>query len=283
MRQDQTNWDEWVPTAVYVYNTTVHTTTAYVPFELVYGCRSELPSALTVTPNVKYNYENKGVAVLYNTAWRNILYVNLNKIDNQTLVLRQYVHHVDIVCQMTVIRNLTGCAHFSNDAREHLNQLTRTGCLLKETTGQQTGGKRKKRGVLNFIVELIKILFGTVDEDDVKYCIDQIKLFEQNSKDMNTSLKQQLYAVRSSLGAVNNTLADAEYNESLVKEGINRVTKYMNTLKSETNEKMNLFSAKIEIEGHTLRANNAINTLQRNFDLSIDNVTNAKKGCYNLR
>ena len=76
-----------------------------------------------------------------------------------------------------------------------------------------------------------------MDEDDAKYCIDQIKLYEQNSEDMNISLKQQLYVVRSSLGAVNNTLTDAEYNESLLKEGINRVTKYMNTLKSENNEK----------------------------------------------
>jgi len=41
---------------------------------------------------------------------------------------------------------------------------------------------------------------------------------------------------------------------------------------------MNLFSAKTEIEGHILRVNNAINTLQRNFDLLIDNVINAQKG-----
>jgi dethiobiotin synthetase len=54
---------------------------------------------------------------------------------------------------------------------------------------------------------------------------------------MNTSLKQQLYVVRSSLGAVNHTLTDVEYNETLFKEGINRVTKNMNTLKSENNEK----------------------------------------------
>jgi hypothetical protein len=46
-------------------------------------------------------YENKGVAVLYNIAWRTVVYVNLNKIDNETLVLRQYVHHVDTLCQMT--------------------------------------------------------------------------------------------------------------------------------------------------------------------------------------
>jgi hypothetical protein len=70
-------------------------------------------------------YENKGVAVLYNIAWRTVVYVNLNKTDNETLVLRQYVHHVDILCQMTAIRNWTGYAHFGNYARVRLNQLTK--------------------------------------------------------------------------------------------------------------------------------------------------------------
>jgi hypothetical protein len=80
------------------------------------------------------------------------------------------------------------------------------------------------------------------------------------------------------LGAVNNTLADVEYNESLLKEGINRVTRYMNTLKSKTNEKMNLISAKIEVEGNILRVHNAMNTLQCKPDLLIDSVINAQKG-----
>ena len=124
-------------------------------------------------------YENKGVAVLNNTVWRTIVYVNLNKTDNETLALRQYVHHVDTLCQMTVIRNWTGCAHFGNDARERLDRLSKTEGLLKEITGQETGGKRKKRGVFNFIGELSKILFGTMDDDDedddAKYYNEQIK------------------------------------------------------------------------------------------------------------
>jgi len=51
VREDQTNWDEWVPYAVYVYNTT-----AYTPFELVYGFKSEVLSALREIPNIQYNY-----------------------------------------------------------------------------------------------------------------------------------------------------------------------------------------------------------------------------------
>ena len=116
------------------------------------------------------------------------------------------------------------------------------------------------------------------DDDDAKYYKEQIKLFEQNSEDINTLLKQQRSVVRSSLGAVNNTLADVECNENLLKEGVSQVNKYMNTLKLDTNEKMNLFSAKIEIEGHIVRVNNAMSTLQHNLDLLIDSVINAQKG-----
>jgi len=56
--EDQTDWDEWVPYAAYVYNTTVHTTTTFTPFELVYGFKSEVPSALREVPTVQYNYDD---------------------------------------------------------------------------------------------------------------------------------------------------------------------------------------------------------------------------------
>jgi hypothetical protein len=58
VRVDQTDWDEWVPYATYVYNTTVHTTTPFTPFELVNGFRSEVPSALKEAPTTQYNYED---------------------------------------------------------------------------------------------------------------------------------------------------------------------------------------------------------------------------------
>jgi len=53
LRENHANWDEWISYAFYVYNTTIHTTTAYTPLELVYGFISEVPSALRETPNVQ--------------------------------------------------------------------------------------------------------------------------------------------------------------------------------------------------------------------------------------
>jgi hypothetical protein len=58
INEDQDNWDEWVPYAVYVYNTSMHTSTGYTPFELVYGFRSSMPSALQETPNIQYNFDD---------------------------------------------------------------------------------------------------------------------------------------------------------------------------------------------------------------------------------
>jgi transposase InsO family protein len=55
IRQDQSNCDEWVPFAIYVYNVTEHSATGYAPFELIFGHTSVLPSALKGDPNPQYN------------------------------------------------------------------------------------------------------------------------------------------------------------------------------------------------------------------------------------
>lgn len=54
---DESSWDTWLPYAMFVYNTTPHTSTKYTPHELVYGHIAELPSSLTLPPALNYNYD----------------------------------------------------------------------------------------------------------------------------------------------------------------------------------------------------------------------------------
>jgi hypothetical protein len=63
---------------------------------------------------------------LYNVAWKTIVYVNLDKTDNETIMLKQYMNHVEILCQTTIVRNWTGCAHFGSNTRLRLDQLAKT-------------------------------------------------------------------------------------------------------------------------------------------------------------
>jgi len=53
VNEDQTNWDEWVPFATYVYNTT-----GFTPFQLLFGRASTLPSALKKPPETQYKYDD---------------------------------------------------------------------------------------------------------------------------------------------------------------------------------------------------------------------------------
>lgn len=74
--------------------------------------------------------------------------------------------------------------------------------------------------MFNFIGEISKILFGTMDVDDAQYCNKQIKHFEQNLESMTDLLKQQLYVVKPSLGAINDCLSGIVYNEAKMIEGL---------------------------------------------------------------
>ncbi|XP_046997921.1 uncharacterized protein LOC124613272, partial [Schistocerca americana] len=50
---DQSSWDKWVPYAIFVFNTTPHSSTGYTPFELMYGRKVNIPGVLQqITPQV---------------------------------------------------------------------------------------------------------------------------------------------------------------------------------------------------------------------------------------
>jgi len=56
---DQTDWDEWLPYAMFTYNTTPHSATGFTPFELTYGHQASiLPTALKKSPKLTYSYED---------------------------------------------------------------------------------------------------------------------------------------------------------------------------------------------------------------------------------
>ena len=58
VNSNQTDWDDYVAFAIFVYNTTVHTTTNHQPYELVYGFTATVPHTLSRTPQARYNYDD---------------------------------------------------------------------------------------------------------------------------------------------------------------------------------------------------------------------------------
>jgi hypothetical protein len=128
-----------------------------------------------------------------------IVYINLKEISSQSNEIEQYIKHTDKLCQELVVQNLTDCYHFSEISRNKLQQVKRTENLITDISDHKLNKIRKRRGVFNFIGEISKILFGTMDNDDAKYYNEQIKHFEENSDDITKLMKQQLVVVKSTL------------------------------------------------------------------------------------
>lgn len=57
VNEDQTNWDKWIDFAMFSYNTSVHTSTQFTPFELIFGFKANLPSSIIKEPEFKYFYD----------------------------------------------------------------------------------------------------------------------------------------------------------------------------------------------------------------------------------
>jgi hypothetical protein len=56
--EDQRDWDEWIAYASYVYNVTTHRARGYSPFELLFGYRARIATALQAHPTPRYNYDD---------------------------------------------------------------------------------------------------------------------------------------------------------------------------------------------------------------------------------
>jgi hypothetical protein len=175
-------------------------------------------------------YEGQGQLSLYNTEWQVVVYANLKEIDNRSNEIELYLKHINTLCQDIAIRNWTDCYHFPEIAKEKLQRLKKTENLIIEVSDRRSRKPRRRRGVFNFIGEVSKVLFGTLDNEDATYYNEQIKHFEENSDDLTRLLRQQLVVVRSTLGTINDTLIDMETNQENVRAGLTQVKKFLETV-----------------------------------------------------
>lgn len=65
VEENSESWSTWLPFWCFAYNTTVHTSTKFTPFELVYGKTCNLPSNLAKTIEPLYNYDSYPLELKY--------------------------------------------------------------------------------------------------------------------------------------------------------------------------------------------------------------------------
>ena len=62
------------------------------------------------------------------------------------------------------IRDWTGCSQFKGPVTDRFRHLENSAGILTDIIAIKRGEPRERRGVLNFVGEVSKILFSTLDE-----------------------------------------------------------------------------------------------------------------------
>jgi hypothetical protein len=67
----------------------------------------------------------------------------------------------------------------------------------------------------------------------------------------------------------------------MVKNGTKQIKDYLEAFTTESRQKVNMVAANILVESHIASVSEAIGTLQRNLDILLQSITNARKGIWN--
>jgi hypothetical protein len=67
-------------------------------------------------------YENRGQASFYTTNWRTVVCVDLKETLNQSIVIEQYVQHINRLCQELAVKTWTECNYFHDIAESKVRQ-----------------------------------------------------------------------------------------------------------------------------------------------------------------
>jgi hypothetical protein len=111
---------------------------------------------------------DRGTVNLYSAVWKTIIYVNLAEKNIEIGSLRSYIGNVEKLCNSMEISNWTGCSQFRDSVTERFRHLENSAEALTDI-GAKTWKSRRRRDILNFVGEISKVLFGTLDENDAEY------------------------------------------------------------------------------------------------------------------
>lgn len=120
----------------------------------------------------------------------------------------------------------------------------------KESLIEQLIGHRQKRGLINAIGSLSKILFGTLDETDAEQYQKQIKQLEESQEKIIELNGKQIQIFNSSLYKLSNEIKQLEKNEAILEKSTKEIRLNLNEF--ETNQqKVNLLNlAKEDLNEH---------------------------------
>lgn len=91
-----------------------------------------------------------------------LINIDLNEIEVQITVIQIYIPNINEDCTI----NIPNCVEFLKKSRIEINNLRKNLGTIYQLLGVD---RRTKRGLISFIGPGLKVLFGTLDNEDAEY------------------------------------------------------------------------------------------------------------------
>jgi hypothetical protein len=225
-------------------------------------------------------FDEVGTLIFYPMKWKMVTCINLEPTRELWRQTKIHQKRVSEFCQKIKSKNwyhYTDCGNFEQYMTSKNKYMDNLKDLVDEymTTNVQNQNRRSKRGVLNFVGEVSKILFGTLTQSDARRYNEHIQEVEREQKEFLHLSKEQMTTVKTTTASVNSTLKKVNKNENILREGLKKLYNYSTSRINKIEEEMTYINL---IKEQFPLIQKGIDESQHSFEILIDAFVHAEQG-----
>ncbi|KAL6257845.1 hypothetical protein P5V15_011440 [Pogonomyrmex californicus] len=179
-------------------------------------------------------YEEIGQLRQAESAWKLVIKLSAKKLEIRHQQLQDYIEETAIQCgkiignAQLVCRNIMRIIDKENT--KLITLLTQVETLYKMID--------KRRGLLDAVGSVSKILFGTMDADDRKLIDEQLQTLRTNGKVLQHAVTNQIRVINVTIAHLNELENTLNYNENLIMSATKRLEQRLtkSTLQADVDE-----------------------------------------------
>ena len=214
--------------------------------------------------------------------------MNIQQAKDNLQLVKQHVQTATKLCNG--IKNqswygTTDCVPFKLYTDNRLKYLDQLKNILADFTTPESElyenysqSNRQKRGVLNFVGQISKILFGTLDENDATYYTDKISKLEADQRNFLQISKDQMIVVKSTIASFNFTFREVQRNEKLLQAGLMKVAEHVDKIMYQFSNETHILMLTQAIAEHSMQIQRAMNDCENTFNIILDALVHAQDG-----
>lgn len=130
-----------------------------------------------------FNHVEDGKEILKNVAL--VINLDLAPLEESTVTIKNMLNSIDNLC----IETKTGCKEFQQSARREVLKLDHRIRIISGIIGNS---KRQRRGLANVIGTGLKVLFGTMDNEDAEYYQKVIQSISKNEDRIKNGMEENI-------------------------------------------------------------------------------------------